>query len=107
MCDARRDLREAARSPDVDPGAPPMLGGRRSQPGRRPQTLGAYAAPMAQIAVTVAYSSLRSHSFNFDHRRRPETLRTAMATAFFCPTSTTSFLPRVTPVYSRFRCSMA
>jgi hypothetical protein len=25
----------------------------------------------------------RSHSFNFDHRRRPETLRTAMATAFF------------------------
>src|SRR5262249_11996221 len=49
----------------------------------------------------------RSHSFNFDHRRRPETLPTAMATAFFWPTSTTSFLPRVTPVYSRFRCSMA
>ena len=47
-----------------------------------------------------------SHSFNFDHRRRPEALRTAMATAFFWPTSTTSRLPRVTPVYSRFRCSM-
>ena len=40
----------------------------------------------------------RSHSPSFDQRRRPETLRTAMATAFFCPTSTTSRLPRVTPV---------
>jgi hypothetical protein len=25
----------------------------------------------------------RSHSLSFDHRRRPETLRTAIATAFF------------------------
>ena len=40
----------------------------------------------------------RSHSANFDHRRRPEMLRTAMATAFFCPTNTTSRFPRVTPV---------
>src|SRR6516225_10571341 len=32
----------------------------------------------------------RSHSASFDHRRRPETLRTAMAMAFFCPTNTTS-----------------
>jgi len=40
----------------------------------------------------------RSHSTNFDHRRRPEALRTAMATAFFCPTRTTSHLPLVTPV---------
>ena len=39
-----------------------------------------------------------SHSFSFDQRRRPETFCTAMATAFFCPTSTTSRLPRVTPV---------
>src|SRR5438132_13528505 len=39
-----------------------------------------------------------SHSFSFDHRRRPETLRTAIATAFFWPTSTTSRFPRVTPV---------
>ena len=31
---------------------------------------------------------------SFDHRRRPETLRTAMAIAFFCPTKTTSSLPR-------------
>ena len=33
-----------------------------------------------------------------NHRRRPDTLRKAIATAFFCPTITTSFLPRVTPV---------
>ncbi len=39
-----------------------------------------------------------SHSSSFDQRRRPEALRTAMATAFFCPTSTTRRLPRVTPV---------
>lgn len=39
-----------------------------------------------------------SHSSSFDHRRRPETFLTAIATAFFCPTRTTSFLPRVTPV---------
>jgi hypothetical protein len=47
-----------------------------------------------------------SHSCNFDQRRRPETLRTAMATAFLCPTKTTSRLPRVTPVYSKLRCNM-
>jgi hypothetical protein len=40
----------------------------------------------------------RSHSLNFDQRRRPETFFTAMATAFFCPTRTTRRLPRVTPV---------
>ena len=39
-----------------------------------------------------------NHSLSFDRRRRHKTLRTAMATAFFCPTSTTSRLPRVTPV---------
>ena len=31
-------------------------------------------------------------------RRRPETFHTAIATAFFLPTSTTSRLPRVTPM---------
>src|SRR5438309_6292120 len=40
----------------------------------------------------------RSHSCSFDQRRRPGTLRTAMATAFFCPTKTTSRLPRVTQI---------
>jgi hypothetical protein len=39
-----------------------------------------------------------SHSFNFDHRRRPDALRTAIAIAFDCPTRTTSCFPRVTPV---------
>ena len=40
----------------------------------------------------------RSHSSSFDQRRRPETLRTAIAMAFFWPTRTTSRLPRVMPV---------
>ena len=40
----------------------------------------------------------RSHSSSFDQRRRPETLRTAIAMAFFWPTRTTRRLPRVTPV---------
>jgi hypothetical protein len=39
-----------------------------------------------------------SHSMSLDQRRRPETFFTAMAMAFFCPTRTTSRLPRVTPV---------
>jgi hypothetical protein len=39
-----------------------------------------------------------NHSASFDHRRLPEALRTAMTTAFFCPTKTTSRLPLVTPV---------
>ena len=39
-----------------------------------------------------------SHSLNFDHLFRPETFLTAIATAFFCPTSTTSRFPRVRPV---------
>src|SRR6056297_2331454 len=34
-----------------------------------------------------------SHLLSFDQRRRPETFFTAIATAFFWPTSTTSFLP--------------
>ena len=39
-----------------------------------------------------------SHSSSFDQRQRPEALRTAMATAFFWPTSTTSRLPRVVEI---------
>lgn len=39
-----------------------------------------------------------SHSLSLDQRRCPETFPVAIATAFFCPTSTTSFLPRVTAV---------
>ena len=59
------------------------------------------SATMAQLAMPNCRETGgfgRSHSLSFDHRFRPDTLRTAMATAFFCPTSTTSFLPRVTPV---------
>jgi hypothetical protein len=39
-----------------------------------------------------------SHSFSFDHRRRARAPFTAIASAFRCPTSTTSRFPRVTPV---------
>jgi hypothetical protein len=56
---------------------------------------------MAQLAMPFsreADGAALSHSLSFDQRLRPETLRTAMATAFFCPTNTTSRLPRVTPV---------
>ena len=55
----------------------------------------ASAAPVKQ---TRTYRFFVNHSCSFDHRRRPDTFRTAIATAFFCPTITTSFLPRVTPV---------
>jgi hypothetical protein len=59
------------------------------------------SATMAQLAMPNCRETGgfgRSHSLSFDHRLRPDTLRTAIATAFFCPTRTTSFLPRVTPV---------
>ena len=65
------------------------------RPGRKA------VATMAQPAMPICRERGlpgRSHSCSFDHRRRPEMLRTAMATAFFWPTSTTNFLPRVTPV---------
>jgi hypothetical protein len=39
-----------------------------------------------------------SHSRSLDHRRRFAWFLTAIAKAFLCPTNTTSFLPRVTPV---------
>ena len=45
-----------------------------------------------------ARPTVLSRSLSFDRRRRPETFRTAIATALFWPTSTTSFLPRVMPM---------
>src|SRR4051812_45932864 len=48
----------------------------------------------ARSPKTVLSSSSRS----FDHRRPPSADRTAIPTAFRWPTSTTSFLPLVTPV---------
>jgi hypothetical protein len=54
--------------------------------------------PKNQLALVYLPAGAASQSFSFDHRRRPETLRTAIAIAFFWPTSTTSRFPRVTPV---------
>jgi hypothetical protein len=65
------------------------------------EAVAAFPAAMAQPAVPICRETGcpgRSHSDSFDHRHRPEMLRTAMATAFFCPTNTTSRFPRVTPV---------
>src|ERR1700738_1812080 len=67
----------------------------------------AYEAAGNFRAELLIHLGSASHSWSFDHRRRPEMLRTAIATAFFWPTSPTSFLPRVTPVERRVRCSMA
>ena len=46
------------------------------------------------------------HSANFDHLRVSTLPLTAITTACFCPTKTTNFLPRVMPVYRRFRRSI-
>jgi hypothetical protein len=52
----------------------------------------------ALLGFGLRWLGARSHSFGLDHRRRPLTSFTAMAAAFFCPTSTAKHLPRVTPV---------
>ena len=54
-------------------------------------------APHHGVAARVVFVPA-SHSPSFVQRRQPETFFTAMATAFACPTITTSFLPRVMPV---------
>jgi hypothetical protein len=54
----------------------------------------------------LAYALSASHSLSFDHRLRARAPLTAIASAFRCPTRTTRRLPRVTPVYTRFRCSI-
>jgi len=51
-----------------------------------------------QAGLRSVIAGLPSHSSSFDQRRRPDTLRTAMATAFFWPTRTTNCFPLVTPV---------
>ena len=83
---------------------------RRASPSLRPGLSFRYTHPadslkfpatMAQPVMPICRATGcpgRSHSASFDHRRRPEMLRTAMAMAFFWPTSTTSRFPRVTPV---------
>src|ERR1035437_3838643 len=47
-----------------------------------------------------------SRSLNVVIRCVESNLLTAIQIAFFVPTNTTSFLPLVTAVYSRFRCSI-
>ena len=66
-------------------------------PSRLPRTFPPRSYFLAS-GLRAVMAGLPSHSFSFDQRRRPDTLRTAMATAFFWPTRTTSRLPRVTPV---------
>jgi len=39
--------------------------------------------PLKIRRVCYGRAGSANHSFNFDHRRRPDTLRTAMAMAFF------------------------
>jgi hypothetical protein len=67
---------------------------------RWPPPLGIrHALALGSFLQTLANPRRRfSHSESFDHRCRPETLRTAIATAFFWPTNTTSLLPLVRPV---------
>jgi hypothetical protein len=71
-----------------------VLGGPRTEAIRRLQST---SAPLPQHI---------SHSRSFDHRRRTRLPLTAIASALRCPTSTTKRFPRVTPVYTRFRCSI-
>ena len=49
-------------------------------------------------AISANHTQIASHFRSFDHRRRARPPLTAIASAFRCPTSTTSLLPRVTPV---------
>jgi len=51
-------------------------------------------------------SPCRNLSTKFVKRRIDLMVRTAIANAFGCPMMTTNCLPRVTPVYSRFRSNM-
>ena len=65
----------------------------------------AHLGPDAACAG-MPFSPCRSRAARFVSRRMARTLRTARAQAFGCPMSTTSCLPRVTPVYRRLRASI-
>ncbi len=58
------------------------------------------------VAAVAEPAQLAMPAFEIARRLRPDALRTAMATAFFWLTITTSLLPRVRPVLSRLRCSI-
>ena len=81
----------------------PIVAGQKKP--NQPRTCGLLRKPSNSMPQPVldAWEDVRdtpsrSHSSSFDQRRRPETLRTAIAMAFFWPTRTTSRLPRVMPV---------
>ena len=71
-------------------GAHPRPGGEFHAPGHSPTD------GLASLAAVTRGAA--SHSPSFDQRRTARDPRTAIASAFFCPTSTTSFRPRVIPV---------
>ncbi len=55
-------------------------------------------ASATQGVADIQWSDLAIHSANFDHLRVSTFPLTAIPTAFFWPTKTTSFLPLVMPV---------
>jgi len=92
-------------------GAPPVIAGtthvrsrlecaaRSHVPELTPATTAvAGFDPSAQLRGLCGFDSSRNRSCNFDQRRSTCWPFTAMASARFCPTNTTSRLPRVMPV---------
>jgi hypothetical protein len=79
----------------MPPGASPVVAGL-AETMKEPRAT--TVQPARAVTCDVPGTIGRSHSSSFDQRRRPETLRTAMATAFFWPSRTTRRLPRVIPV---------
>jgi hypothetical protein len=83
-------------------------------PGSPPVMRNGAATPLGHEAVSRHHPRepahpcpiSRSHIAKRDQRRRAAAPRTAIAMARRCPTSTTSRLPRVTPLHSRFRCNI-
>jgi hypothetical protein len=75
-------------------------GRRRHVVGRcwREARAGDWDAGRTQALPASHTGRCASHSRSLDQRRRPPWFLTAMAKARRCPTSTTTRLPRVTPV---------
>ena len=92
-CALRRTLSLAFLSPAL---AKAAIDGAAARLRRQAIAIALHLAAEARAGARDAPS--RTHSSSFDQRRRPDTLRTAIAMAFFWPTRTTSRLPRVTPV---------
>ena len=88
--DVAGDAGQAERRPSAATAAAEGAADTEAAPGA--------AEIQALIRIRLGSCQRVSHSRSFDQRRRPETVRTAMATAFGCPTSTTRRRPRVRPV---------